>query len=76
MIVRILTPWIGDGITMQTAFRPKLLNDYPLEAEATCKDITGADPKNGGAFVVKISGVSQTWVDEVSADPTYIILGD
>jgi hypothetical protein len=38
---RIVTPWAGDGISLQTSFRPNVFVDHPLGAGEQAVDVTG-----------------------------------
>ena len=42
MRAEVLTPWVGDGLTVETANRPELGEDYQIKIE----DITGQPAGN------------------------------
>jgi len=78
MIGRILTPWTGDGKSIATAYRPRLLDDHPIPAGASCTDATGQPVANilpsPNLFTVEVGNVTQAWLDAVAGDATYQVL--
>jgi len=64
----ITTPWTGDGLSLATAVRPKLLVDHPLPVGATCNCV---GPGTVDGITVEVSGVDKAWLDAVTADATY-----
>jgi hypothetical protein len=65
--IHVTTGWYGDGLSTKTAFRPTIADDHPV---TSCVDVTGANPHNGGTFVVEILCDDAT-LASIQSDPKY-----
>jgi hypothetical protein len=65
--LRVTTPWKGDGLTVQTAYRPAVADDHPV---ASWVDQTGADPRLGGTYTVEVLCDDAT-MTAIQNDPKY-----
>lgn len=64
----ITSPWVGDGKTTETAYRPKLIDDFRL----TLHNITG-NPRSGSA-VVKAFAKTRGEMDAVKRNRDYVVV--
>ena len=79
MRAEVLTRWIGDGITIETSNRFKIMDDHPEIHKH--EDTTGQQESSGAWWqalpinlcVVKIE-CDQTTLDAIEADPEYQVL--
>ena len=74
MKAEILTPWVGDGLTVDTANRPKVMDDYAVQR---CTDTTGQPVANlhpnPNMLIVQIE-CDQATLDAIKADNQYQVL--
>ena len=72
MKAEVLTAWVGDGVSIETANRPKLIDDYSVKME----DVTGQPSANlhpdPNLYIVQIE-CDQATLDLIDADPNYVI---
>ena len=73
MKAQVLTPWIGDGLSTETANRPKIVDDYLLN----CTDVTMQDSENlhpqPNMYIVQIE-CDQATLSAMEADSQYLVL--
>jgi len=69
----VVTPWIGDGLTKQTAFRPKLTDFYNAKMSDTTSQPNGELPPKPNIYVIWIEA-EDTIVDAIETDSDYYIL--
>jgi hypothetical protein len=73
MKAEVITSWVGDGISTETAHRPKIADDYTI----WCKDTTGQDAANlhpnPNMYIVQIE-CDQATLDAIEADSNYQVL--
>ena len=75
MKAQVLTQWIGDGLTPETANRPKIMDDYP--AIQKFEDVTAQPSENlapnPNLYIVQIE-CSQATLDAIKADSNFMVL--
>jgi hypothetical protein len=66
---QVLTHWIGDGRSPETAFRPAVLDDHPVRE---WRDVTGSPqvPTAPNAVVVEVV-CEVARLDDIAADPRH-----
>lgn len=73
MKAHILTPWIGDGLSIETAYRPKIINDYAVKME----DVTEQDSANltpdPNLYIIGAE-CDQSTLSAILADSNYLVL--
>lgn len=73
MRAEVITAWIGDSLTMATANRPRLIDDYPVRFEdTTAQPDENLHPKPN-MFIVQIECSPETLL-EIEDDPLYQVL--
>ena len=74
MKAEVLSPWIGDGLTTDTAYRPKISDDYTL---LRCTDATDQPAINivpdPNLQLVRIECDALTF-SQIEGDPTYMVI--
>lgn len=73
MRAEVITAWIGDGLSIETAKRPHVAGHYKLK----CEDTTGQDGANivpkPNMCIVQIECSPETLL-EIEDDPIYLVL--
>lgn len=73
MRAEVITSWVGDGLTTDTANRPRLVDDYVVN----CVDTTGQPAENlhpkPNMYIVQIECSPETLL-EIEDDPLYQVL--
>jgi hypothetical protein len=70
----ILTPWLGDGLTPETGYRPEVADDYAISG---WEDVTGQDARNlkpDPNLYAVIIRCDDTTLAAIEADPKYTVL--
>ncbi len=71
---QILTPWTGDGRTLETAFRPQLMDDFKIDQYT---DLTGQPNAqlipSPNLLLVQVQ-VSPAVLAQIEANPTYLVV--
>lgn len=69
----VLTEWVGDGASIETAFRPRIDDDYPLvsRTDTTAQDAQSLPPTPNVVMIEIV--VDDTTFAQIEGDSRYII---
>ena len=74
MKAQVITPWAGDGSSIENANRPKVADDHNIQ---TWTDVTGQPSANlqpnPNMYIVEIT-CDQTTLDAIESDNNYEVL--
>ena len=74
MKTEVITSWVGDGLSTETAYRPKVFDDY---SDLKIEDTTGQPTENlhpkPNMYIVQIECSPETLL-EIEDDPLYQVL--